>query len=145
MKSLFGALKHPTPSPEFGVQQEPDARRCVISFAFGVLVGLFLYIVLPAGGVRYLEVLRSYWVLNWSHAREASGIQTILNACELPFTVFSSGESALVQSAISGAMGMALSSAISYAGGAPMSAALSTVSHSRAPRRPRRREVLEVD
>eukprot|EP00959_Pyramimonas_sp_CCMP1952_P295401 6178511-Pyramimonas_sp.AAC.1 len=53
----------------------------------------------------------------------------LLNAYALPLAVFSFGESALFQSAISGAMGMAFSSAIGYARGGAMPYALSTHSH----------------
>eukprot|EP00959_Pyramimonas_sp_CCMP1952_P298660 6246905-Pyramimonas_sp.AAC.1 len=68
----------------------------------------------------------------------------ILNAYELPFTVFSSGGSALVQSAVSGAMGMALSSALRYASGAPGSPTVPTAIPCRPPRRTHRREVLGI-
>ena len=136
-------LKHPVQRPTCEVTHATNFKLCAVSFALGILVGLFLYTILPSAGVRYLEVLRSYWLLNWSHVREASAIQSVLNAFEMPFNVFSSGESALVQSAVSGAMGMALSRAIGYArSGTPTLPSLPRV---QSPQRPRRREVLEVD
>ena len=108
-------------------------------FIMGLVFGVTIHLWLPPSTYRSLEVIRAYWLLNWSHVREAKGIQQVIDALELPFSVFSGSEAALVQSCVSGVVGMALSSLwTNFTGVNP------SLPFPRA-RRPRRREALQDD
>eukprot|EP00959_Pyramimonas_sp_CCMP1952_P269034 5624936-Pyramimonas_sp.AAC.1 len=78
------------------------------SFIAGFVLAIIVWITYPVDAWRVSQVLKAYVTLNWTHTREVSYVQELLNSFQLPFTLAGSREQAAVQHVVSGAMGASI-------------------------------------